>query len=170
MKKILAILVILTATLTFTGCTNESEPDIIGMPNPWSDCNDNLAQAAKIAGFKFPLILSNYSVRAMKDMIEITYPLDEFRSVTVRKSSTNYDNLSGDYNNYPDNKEVVIKGGVHIKIRGDKDKIYVMDMAASSGYYSARCPQGMTMKEVEGIYDVIAEAEAEKLPPEAFGE
>ncbi len=167
MKKLSVLMALFLAVCAFSGCTNENIPENIGMPNPWSDCQDNLEQAAKIAGFKFPLLLSNYEVRAMKDMIEITYPLDETRYVTVRKSSTNYDNLSGDYNKYPDNKEIMLKGCIPVKIRADKDKIYIMDMAASGGYYSARCPQGMSLKEVEGIYEVIAAAEAEKLPSEA---
>ena len=43
-----------------------------------------------------------------------------------------------------------------------------MYFAAESGCYSARCDKGMTEKEVEDIYNVIAEVEASKLPPEAF--
>ncbi|MDD3236680.1 MAG: hypothetical protein PHV37_01110 [Candidatus Gastranaerophilales bacterium] len=153
-------------TTFFTGCTDKG---VVLLPNPWFDCHENLAKAAKVAGFEFPLSLSNYQVKAMKDMIEITYPLDAFRNVTVRKSSNdNGGDISGDYNNYPINKEISLKNGVLIKIRGDKYKIYVMNMAASSGYYSAVCDKGMSLKEVESIYEVIAEAEAPKIPPEAF--
>ena len=43
-----------------------------------------------------------------------------------------------------------------------------MYFAAESGCYSARCEEGMSEKEVEGIYNVIAEVEAAKLPPEAL--
>ena len=74
------------------------------MPNPWTDCRDNLECAGKIAGFEFPVVLSNLQVRAMKDMIEVTYPLDEFRDVVVRKTTEDLYNkidISGDYNNYP---------------------------------------------------------------------
>lgn len=164
MKKKLFISIICFCSLLLAGCTENTQ-----IANPWSDCNDNLTQAAKIAGFKFPLLLSNYTVRAMKDMIEITYPLDEFREVTVRKSLTNETgDISGDYNKYPKNETIIIKGGVPIEIRGDKDKIYVMNMSAYTGYYSARCEKGMSLKEVEGIYEVLREAEDEKLPPEAF--
>ena len=52
-----------------------------------------------------------------------------------------------------------MKNGVDINIRGDKDKIYVMYFIAESGVYSARCEQGMSKKEVEGVFDVIREAE-----------
>ena len=79
--KILLTLIIITCS----ACTNNK---LIGISTPWSDCQDNLNKAAEIAGFQFPMLLSNYTVRAMKDMIEITYPLDETRYVTVRKSIT----------------------------------------------------------------------------------
>ena len=97
----------------------------------------------------------------MKGMFEITYPLDETRNVRVRKSfdeSNNGDN-SGDYNKYSNNGIYTLKNGEDINIRGDKDKIYVMYFIAESGVYSARCEQGMSKKEVEGVFDVIREAE-----------
>ena len=87
-------------------------------------------------------------------------------SIHVRKGldeSNNGDN-SGDYNKYPDNKIYTLENGVDINIRGDKNKIYVMYFMAESGVYSARCEQGMTKREVEGIYNVIREAEEPKLP------
>lgn len=142
------------------------EEKLVGMPNSWTECNTDFKCGTKNAGFNFPLSLSNYKIRAMKGMFEISYPLDEFRTVTVRKGfdeSNNGDN-SGDYNKYPDNKIYTLENGVNINIRGDKNKIYVMYFMAESGVYSARCEQGMTKKEVEGIYNVIREAEEPKLP------
>lgn len=142
------------------------EEKLVGMPNPWTECNTDFKCGTKNAGFNFPLSLSNYKIRAMKGMFEISYPLDEFRTVTVRKGfdeSNNGDN-SGDYNKYPDNKIYTLENGVDINIRGDKNKIYVMYFMAESGVYSARSEQGMTKREVEGIYNVIREAEEPKLP------
>lgn len=142
------------------------EEKLVGMPNPWTECNTDFKCGTKNAGFNFPLSLSNYKIRAMKGMFEISYPLDEFRTVTVRKGfdeSNNGDN-SGDYNKYPDNKIYTLENGVDINIRGDKNKIYVMYFMAESGVYSARCEQGMTKREVESIYNVIREAEEPKLP------
>lgn len=160
MKKIVVFIGLILVTAFGSGCTSEN---MVQMPNPWVDCGDNLQKAANVAGFRFPLVLSNYQVRAMKDMFEITYPLDEKRSVTVRKSESNETgDISGDYKKYSVNKTVMLKGAVPVEIRGDGEKVYVINMAGSSGYYSARCPQGMTMREVEGIYEVIAEAEAPK--------
>lgn len=142
------------------------EEKLVGMPNPWTECNTDFKCGTKNAGFNFPLSLSNYKIRAMKGMFEISYPLDEFRTVTVRKGfdeSNNGDN-SGDYNKYPDNKIYTLENGVDINIRGDKNKIYVMYFMAESGVYSAKCEQGMTKREVEGIYNVIREAEEPKWP------
>lgn len=142
------------------------EEKLVGMPNPWTECNTDFKCGTKNAGFNFPLSLSNYKIRAMKGMFEISYPLDEFRTVTVRKGfdeSNNGDN-SGDYNKYPNNEIYTLENGVDINIRGDKNKIYVMYFMAESGVYSARCEQGMTRKEVGSIYNVIREAEEPKLP------
>ena len=170
MKKLLFLL------LTFfilIGCAQtepvEEKPKLIGMANPWTDCGKDLKQAAEIAGFTFPLVLSNCNVRAMKGMIEINYPLDDVRNVCVRKTDTekfsNNGDISGVYNKYPVNKEYMLKNAVPLKIRGTEDKIYVMNIAASSGYYSAYCKEGMTIQEIEEIYNIIAEAETKALYP-----
>ncbi len=138
---------------------------LIGMDNPWIDCGTDLNLAAQKAGFTFPLSLSNYTVRAMNDMIEVTYPLDKHRKVSVRKSETesNGGNISGDYTNYPITDEVLIKSCVPIKLKRDQDKIYIMYFGAESGYFSARCPQGINLQEVEKIYETIAAAETSSL-------
>lgn len=161
MRKILSLIAICVFA---TACTNSQ---FVGMPNPWSDCNDDYNCASKIAGFNFPLSLSNYTVRAMKGMIEITYPLDEFRNVTVRKSLEETKELdnSGDYNHYEKNEILTLDNGVPVHVRKNGDKIYIMYFAAESGVFSARCEQGMTEKEANGVFSVISEAESAKLIP-----
>ena len=143
------------------------ESKMVGMANPWTDCGTNFSQAAEIAGFTFPLKLSNCDVRAMKNMIEINYPLDEARKVCVRKTDTekfsNNGDISGVYIDYPVNEKIMLKDSVPIYTRGTGDKIYVMNMAASSGYYSAYCKDGMSLQEIEQIYETIAEAETSEL-------
>lgn len=163
MKIFNLIFLIILTTVLFCGCTTSS---MCCMPNPWIECGDNLECAAKKAGFQFPLVLSNYQVRAMSDMIEITYPLDEFRNVIVRKSLTETDNLdiSGDYNKYPISDEVVLKSGVVINVRRDNTKYYVAYFAAESGVYSINCQKGMSLNELQGVFDVIEAAEASKCP------
>lgn len=163
MKKIVYVLLLGFVT-TFTSACTDSQ--IIGMPNPWKDCLDNMECAKKVAGFEFPLTLSNYTIRAMKGMFEITYPLDEFRYVTVRKSFDETKGLdnSGDYTKYEKNGTLTLSNGVVVNTRGNGDKINVMYFAAESGVYSARCEQGMSAKEAEGVFKVIAAAESSKAP------
>ena len=149
------------------------EPKMVGMANPWTDCGTNFNQAAEIAGFTFPLNISKCDVRAMKDMIEINYPLDQTRTVCVRKTDSSRfvnDNggdykgdISGVYINYPVNEKIMLKDSVPIYVRGTGDKIYVMNMVASNGYYSAYCKDGMSLQEIEQIYETIAEAETSEL-------
>lgn len=175
MKKFMSILsallvILFITTLSANACFFRHNK--CGMLNPWSDCEQNTQQASKIAGFEFPLILSNYSIRAMKGLYEINYPLDEKRNVCVRKTISNKfgEDTSGDYNKYPINTKLKLDGDVELNVRRDNDKIYVMYFAAESGYYSARCEYGMSEEEVKGIFNVIKEAEEAKLPPEAFNE
>lgn len=162
MKKMCFLFAMMCSIAFVTcGCADKTMP--IGMPNPWSECSDSYSCAEKIAGFNMPLKLSNYSVRAMKGMVEVTYPLDEYRNVVVRKSvdeSNGIDN-SGDYNKY-DDSILTLPNGVNINLRKKDGKIIVMYFAAESGCFSARCEEGMSEKEVENIYNVIAEVEAAK--------
>ena len=142
--------------------------DVYAMPNPWIDCNDDIYCAAQKAGFNFPLRLQNYSVRAMKDMIEIIFPLDKKRTVTVRKSQAadgKWDengiiDISGVYNNYPVNKSIRLKNGVVFNVRGDKKKFYVITFAAETGYYSFYSKEGMNLKDINRFYNLLEEAEA----------
>ncbi|WP_372519555.1 hypothetical protein [Candidatus Ruminimicrobiellum ovillum] len=167
MKKIIFLLLTFVVLVGCSGKVVEEKTKLIGMANPWTDCGTDFEQASLVAGFTFPLKLSKCDVRAMKNMIEINYPLDETRTVCVRKTDTeklaNDGDISGVYIEYPVNKEIMLKGAVPLKIRGTEDKIYVMNMAASNGYYSAYCKDGMTIEEIEGIYDIIAEAETSQL-------
>ena len=167
MKKLVFLLLTFFILISCSGKAVEEKPMFVGMANPWTDCGTNFNQAAQIAGFTFPLKLSNCDVRAMKNMIEINYPLDEVRKVCVRKTDTeNFSNngdISGVYIEYPVNEDITIQDSVPIKVRGTGDKIYVMSMAASSGYYSAYCKDGMSLQEIEQIYETIAEAETSEL-------
>ena len=167
MRKLLFLLLAFVILISCSGKTVEEKPKMVGMPNPWTDCGTNFNQAAQIAGFTFLLKLSNCDVRAMKGMIEINYPLDETRTVCVRKTDSeefsNNGDISGVYIDYPVNEKITLQNSVPIQTRGTGDKIYVMNMAASSGYYSAYCKDGMSLQEVEEIYNTIAEAETSEL-------
>lgn len=157
---------LLFCVLMLSACT-QSPNTMVGIPNPWTDCKNDTSCAKKVAGFDFPLKLSNLKVTAMKDMIEITYPLDEFRDVVVRKTTEdlyNKTDISGDYNNYPIKETLTLDNGVNFLVRRDEKLIYVAYFGASSGYYSINCTKGMTKKELQQIYNIIAEAETPKFP------
>lgn len=141
---------------------------VFAIPNPWTECGDDIYCAANIAGFNFPLQIKNYSARAMKDMIEITFPLDKKRIAKIRKSQI-YDikaddngikDISGDYNTYPVNKTILINGNIPFNVRGDKNKFYVVNFAAESGYYSIMCDKGLKIKDIKYFYKLLEEAEA----------
>ena len=163
MKKLVFLLLIFFCLVGCFGKVVEEKPKLIGMANPWTDCDDDLSKASKIAGFTFPLSLSKYTVRAMKGMIEINYVLDDFRTVCIRKTDfkqyANNGDVSGVYIEYPVNKEITLNNSIPIKIRGTQDKIYVMNMAISSVYYSAYCKEGMKLQEVERICNIIVQTE-----------
>ena len=131
------------------------------MQNPWVDCGDDFECATRVSGISFPLRLSNYWIRSMKDMIEIRYPLDEFRNVEVRKKirDCGYD-ISGVYTRYPLNRKMKLKNGIVVNTRGTFRKIYVVNMNTLKAYYSAYCKQGMSKKEARGVCEVILEAES----------
>jgi len=141
------------------------------MQNPWIDCDDDLYCAAQKAGFNFPLKVENFTARAMEDMIEITFPLDKKRTVTARKSQfyegeadeNGIKDISGVYNNYPVNKNIRLKNGVVFRVRGNKNKFYVINFAAESGYYGFYSKEGMNIKDINRLYNLLKEAEAPRL-------
>lgn len=140
---------------------------VSAIPNPWIDCGDDLYCGAQKAGFNFPLRVKNYNVRAMKDMIEITYPYKK-KIVTVRKSQffdgqadeNGIKDISGDYNSYPVNKPIRLKNGVVFSVRGKKNLYYVINFAAETGYYSIVCKKGLKLRDIEYFYKLLEEAEA----------
>ncbi len=139
------------------------------IPNPWTECKDDISLARKITGFNFPLRVENYSVRAMKGMIEIAFPYKRHK-IIARKSETfegkenehGIKDISGVYDNYPVNKDINISG-VYFNIRGKKNKYYVVSMAAETGYYSFYYKKGLKIKDIKYLYKLLEEAEAPRL-------
>ena len=140
------------------------------MPNPWIDCGEDISCGAAKAGFDFPLKVENYTVRAMDDMLELRFPLDEKRKVIVRKSVTpegeadenGIIDISGYYNQYPVNKTVTLENGVKFSVRGEKDSYRVVNFAAETGHYSIMCNQGLQLADIKHFYKLLEEAEAPK--------
>jgi len=168
MKKIILILFLVCAAFCMSACTNYNTSPV-QIPNPWVDCNQDMELAKSTAGFGFPVNLKNYKIRAMKDMIEVRYMIDPDREVTIRKSAENMKtdenglaDISGDYNAYPVTETIRLKGEVPFLIRRDSSKIYVANFSAETGIYSIQCSQGLTINEIEQIYEIIAAADAPK--------
>lgn len=161
MKKIIYITL---CYFTFAGFINLT---INAMPNPWVDCGQDINCGVKKAGFSFPLKVKNPSVRAMDGMLEINFPLDKKRNVTVRKSEI-FDgiadengiiDISGVYEKYPVNKTIMINKSVPFNVKGHKNKFYVVNFAAESGYYSFYCKKGMKLKDINYLYHLLKNAE-----------
>ena len=170
MKKLFisTLLILFVSSTVFAEAFNTKQEEILWIPNPWVECNDNFSCGIKTARFNFPLSLSNYTIRATKGIFEISYPLDDSRTVTVRKSfdeANNGDN-SGDYTKYPINNTLELKDGVIVNTRRDEKLIYVTHFCAESGCFSIRSPQGLTEKEVQEIFSMISEAESPKFEEE----
>ena len=143
--------------LAFIYLIFSSKIDFKELTTHWVNCNTDFKCASEVAGFNFPLNLSNYSIRASKNAIEITYPLDEYRDVIIRKSLKNY------HNNYGINKLMILNESVLVAVAIKNDKIYAALLGAESGYFTIRCKNGMNNEELEGVYKIIAESEAPKL-------
>ena len=71
-----------------------------------------------------------------------------------------FKDISGVYNIYPVNKIITLKNGVKFFVRGKKNKFYVANFAAESGYYSFYCEQGMNLKDINYFYNLLEEAQA----------
>lgn len=154
MKKILFLMLVLFLSV-FTAI------NLYAMPNPWSDCGDDMYCGAKKAGFNMPLRVNDYNVRAMEGLLEITFPIDKKRNVTVRKTVTyNLGDISGVYESYPINKTITLKNGIIFNVRGDKKRYYVANFAAENAYYSIYCKEGLKLNDINNLYAIIAEAEA----------
>ncbi len=93
MKKLFAVIMMLLTILSLAACgsTDSDEPDIIGMPNPFTDF-DTLAEAEKQTGFYITLPDAIGSsdkriYRAMNDeMLEVVYVNGEDETGRVRKA------------------------------------------------------------------------------------
>ncbi len=159
MKKSL-IIIMAVLVWSFAGYASQKS---FAMPNPWIDCGDDISCGAGKAGFNMPLRVNKYSVRAMHDMLEITFPLDKKRNVALRKSMGYYgEETSGVYIDYPIMKTIKLNGSTVLNVRGNKKRYYVASFAADSGYYSLYCEKGMNLDDINYLYNLIAEADGEK--------
>ncbi|MGN0017468.1 MAG: hypothetical protein ACI37S_00320 [Candidatus Gastranaerophilaceae bacterium] len=163
-NSIVYVIVLLLISLNVTACTYEKIGSLNKnqIANPWTDCKNDFNKAASIAGFSFDLVPYKYDVRAMSDMIEVSFLLNDEKEVVVRKSvkDINEGDISGVYTKYPINDVLNLKKGYKINIRRDVNVIYVMYFRKNGCYYSAYCERGMSVEEVESLYKMITLVES----------
>ena len=82
------------AAFIFTGLLFAIQT-VSALPNPWVECKDNIYCGAKKAGFNFPVNVKKYNVRAMKGMMEISFPLSIRRNVIKNVKVINNGNNTG---------------------------------------------------------------------------
>lgn len=139
------------------------ESGSVELEEPWVYCGDDMAEAVKIAGFNLSMPpLSNFTVAVIPgEMIEVTYPRDEFDKIVVRKSPGEPEegDISGDDNEYPETGVITVNGA-DVSVRRDGDTIYVAAFTAADGVYCVSCAAGMTEKEVTQTLAELMEANA----------
>ena len=138
-----------------------------GMINPWVDCEDDIRCGEQKAGFDFPIRVKNYTVRAMKGMIEVHFSMGDGRKVVARKAlyfdaDANEDgiiDISGDYNHYPIDKTIILSNGSKFSVRGEDNNYKVVNFTSVGGHYSIVCNEGLSLSDVVYLYNFIAEEE-----------
>ena len=146
-------------SLLFTTLSAFANEEMVGMPNPWTDCANDINKAAEIAGFDLPIDVEAFTFRASKGMIEAVAPISNNRDIIIRKSAKkdgiNRDN-SGDYNVYPMCEKVSMNGNT-VTLRRDEKLVYVMYFSTPEDDFSIQCKDGLTMGEVEKFHRLIWE-------------
>lgn len=161
MKKLFAVIMMLLTILSLAACgsTDSDEPDIIGMPNPFTDFN-TLAEAEKQTGFYITLpdaigSSNNKIYRAMNDeMLEVIYVNGEDETGRIRKARGSED-ISGDYNEYAETETVSV-GGIDVLLKGDAG-IVKLAVWTNDGYaYSVSSEAGMTADEMMALVSAVS--------------
>lgn len=144
------------------------EEMMVGMPSPIVEY-DTLAEAEQAAGFKIqvPATITGYeevSYVVISDvMIQVDYR-GEHGDICVRKmAASTWEDISGDYNVYPDAQEVTVRGHRAL-IRGNGDTASLATWtndgyAYSVGIYDenglSRTSQGMSYADMQNLVYVV---------------
>ena len=151
----------LLTILSLAACgssTDSTEPDIIGMPNPFTDY-DTLEEAEAQTGFDITLpddigSSDKRIYRVMNDeMIEVIYMNGEDETGLVRKARGSED-ISGDYNEYAETETVSV-GGIDVLFKGDAG-IVKLAVWTNDGYtYSASAESGLAADEMTALVSAV---------------
>ena len=162
MKKLFAVIMMLLTILSLAACgssTDSDEPDIIGMPNLFTDFN-TLAEAEKQTGFYITLpdaiVSSNNKIyRAMNDeMLAVIYVNGEDETGRIRKARGSED-ISGDYNEYAET-ETVSDGGIDVLLKGDAGLVKLAVWTNDGYAYSVSSEAGMTADEMMALVSAVS--------------
>lgn len=162
MKKLFAVIMMLLTILSLAACgssTDSDEPDIIGMPNPFTDFN-TLAEAEKQTGFYITLpdaigSSNNKIYRAMNDeMLEVIYVNGEDETGRIRKARGSED-ISGDYNEYAETETVSV-GGIDVLLKGDAGLVKLAVWTNDGYAYSVSSEAGMTADEMMALVSAVS--------------
>ncbi len=163
MKRLFAVIMMLLTILPLAACGNKTddstEPDIIGMPNPFTDF-DTLAEAEKQTGFYITLPDAIGSsdkriYRAMNDeMLEVIYVNGEDETGRVRKARGSED-ISGDYNEYAETETVSV-GGVDVLLKGDAGLVKLAVWTNDGYTYSVSVEAGLSADEMTALVSAVA--------------
>lgn len=145
------------------------EPDLswesgsVELEEPWVYCRDDMTEAVEIAGFSLNIPpLSNFTVAVIPgEVIQVTYPRDEFDSIVVCKSPyiPEEGDIHDDNSEYPETSVITVRE-VDVSVRRDGDAIYMAAFTAADGIYSVSCTAGMTETEVTQTIAELMEANA----------
>ena len=162
MKRLFAVIMMLLTVLSLAACggsTDSDEPDVIGMPNPFTDF-DTLAEAEKKTGLDITLPDAIGSsdkriYRAMNDeMIEVIYMNGEDETGRVRKARGSED-ISGDYNEYAETETVSV-GGLDVLLKGDVGLVKLAVWTNDGYAYSVSSEAGMTADEMMVLVSAVS--------------
>ena len=162
MKRLFAVIMMLLTILSLAACgssTDSGEPDIIGMPNPFTDF-DTLAEAEAQTGFDITLPDAIGSsdkriYRAMNDeMLEVIYVNGEDETGRVRKARGSED-ISGDYNDYAETETVSV-GGIDVLLKGDAGLVKLAVWTNDGYAYSVSSEAGMTADEMTALVSTVS--------------
>ena len=152
----------LLTILSLAACgssTDSDEPDIIGMPNLFTDFN-TLAEAEKQTGFYITLpdaigSSNNKIYRAMNDeMLEVIYVNGEDETGRIRKARGSED-ISGDYNEYAETETVSV-GGIDVLLKGDAGLVKLAVWTNDGYAYSVSSEAGMTADEMMALVSAVS--------------
>lgn len=162
MKRLFAVIMMLLTILSLAACgssTDSTEPDIIGMPNPFTDF-DTLAEAEAQTGFDITLPDAIGSsdkriYRAMNDeMIEVIYMNGEDETGRIRKARGSED-ISGDYNEYAETETVSV-GGIDVLLKGDAGLVKLAIWTNDGYTYSVSSEAGLTADEMTALVSAVS--------------